>query len=118
MGRKRRADNAATVNSLRGQINLPYVSLLYQGVSGKLRPVNYSELERSMTDATLTANATIKHGDYWHGLIDENDAARFLGLRPRTMQKFRYEGGGPNFVRLSSRCVKYRRLDLCRKSVV
>lgn len=66
-----------------------------------------------MTDATLTENASIKHGDYWHGLIDENDAARFLGLRPRTMQKFRYEGGGPNFVRLSSRCVKYRRLDLC-----
>ena len=50
--------------------------------------------------------------DYWHALIDEKAAAAFLDLTDRTMQKFRQVGGGPRFVRISARCVKYRRIDL------
>ncbi len=50
--------------------------------------------------------------DYWYGLIDENRAAEFLGLTPRTLQAFRQRGGGPQFVRLSARCIRYRRHDL------
>ena len=50
--------------------------------------------------------------DYWFALIDETEAAEFLGLVDRTLQKMRQRGGGPRFVRLSSRCVRYRRDDL------
>jgi len=52
--------------------------------------------------------------DYWQGLIDEEAAARFLKLSPRTLQGYRYRGGGPHYVALSARCVRYRRIDLSR----
>ena len=51
--------------------------------------------------------------DYWHALIDENEAADFLDLTGRTMQAMRQKGGGPPFVRISARCIKYTRLR-CR----
>ncbi len=50
--------------------------------------------------------------DYWHALINEKAAASHLGLKVRTMQGFRYRGGGPRYVRISSRCLRYRRVDL------
>ena len=50
--------------------------------------------------------------DYWHSLIDEKVAAAFLGLEPRTMQSFRQRGNGPKFIKISSRCLRYRRADL------
>ena len=52
------------------------------------------------------------NSDYWYALINEEEAAKFAHLSIRTMQGFRYRGGGPCFVRISSRCVKYRRIDL------
>ena len=45
-------------------------------------------------------------------LVDERRAARALGLEPRTLQEWRRRGGGPPFVRISSRCVRYRLVDL------
>ena len=50
--------------------------------------------------------------NYWSGLIDEKGAADFLGVSPRTLQLWRQRGGGPQFIRLSIRCVRYRRSDL------
>ncbi len=50
--------------------------------------------------------------DYWQALIDEKAAAAFLGLTDRTMQAYRQKGGGCKFIRLSSRCLRYRRIDL------
>jgi predicted DNA-binding transcriptional regulator AlpA len=50
--------------------------------------------------------------DYWHTLIDEKAAAEFLGLTDRTMQALRQRGGGPQYIALSSRCLRYRRIDL------
>jgi hypothetical protein len=49
---------------------------------------------------------------YWHSLIDEKVAAEFLDLTPRTTQAYRQRGGGPKYIVLSSRCIKYRRIDL------
>ena len=46
---------------------------------------------------------------YWHELIPETEAAEFLDLTPRSMQAMRQRGGGPKFIRLSSRCIKYTR---------
>ncbi len=49
---------------------------------------------------------------FWYSLIDEETAAAFLDLSVRSMQGYRYKGGGARYVRISSRCVKYRRIDL------
>ena len=51
---------------------------------------------------------------FWYELINEKPAAKFVDLKPRTLQGYRYRGRGPPFVRLSARCVKYRRIDLLR----
>ena len=50
--------------------------------------------------------------DYWQALIDEKAAGDFVGLKNRTMQALRQRGGGPRYFRLSSRCLRYRRVDL------
>ena len=52
------------------------------------------------------------NAEFWHALIDEKAAAEFLGLTGRTMQKLRQRGDGPRYVRISSRCLRYRRIDL------
>jgi len=50
--------------------------------------------------------------DYWYSLLDEKEAGAFLGLTARTLQKMRQRGGGCKFIRISSRCLRYRRIDL------
>ena len=45
-------------------------------------------------------------------LILEQVAADFLGVTRSALQKWRITGSGPKFVRISSRCVRYRRQDL------
>ena len=50
--------------------------------------------------------------DYWNALINEKAAAAFLGLTDRTMQALRQRGGGPKYISISSRCLRYRRVDL------
>ncbi|TDJ70671.1 MAG: DNA-binding protein [Proteobacteria bacterium] len=45
-------------------------------------------------------------------LIDEITAAGTLKVSTRALQKWRSSGGGPPFVRLSSRAIRYRRSDL------
>ena len=49
---------------------------------------------------------------FWYALVDERVAGDFIDQTPRTMQGLRQKGGGPPFIRLSSRCIKYRRIDL------
>jgi len=44
--------------------------------------------------------------------MDEKPAAAFLGVTRRCMQNFRLTGKGPKFVEISSRCKKYRKVDL------
>lgn len=45
-------------------------------------------------------------------LLSEREAAAVLGLKPRTLENWRQSGDGPPFVRISSRCVRYRPADL------
>ena len=40
---------------------------------------------------------------FWYELISEHPAADFVGLKVRTLQGYRYRGGGPDFVRISAR---------------
>lgn len=50
--------------------------------------------------------------DHLDRLIDESEAARFVGYTVRALQNWRVRGGGPRFVKISSRSVRYRRRDL------
>lgn len=45
-------------------------------------------------------------------LLSEAQASESLGVTPRALQAWRQRGGGPLFIRISSRCVRYRRRDL------
>ena len=65
------------------------------------------------TSAGLSARDPPEVSDYWQSLIDEKTAAQFLGLTARTMQKLRQTGDGPRYIVISTRCLRYRRID-CR----
>lgn len=47
-------------------------------------------------------------------LVDEREAASILCYSVRALQNWRYRGGGPLFVKVSSRSVRYRRCDLTK----
>ena len=72
--------------------------------------------EHSPAKATDTAaqGGDPSEGDptFWNALIDEKAAADFLGLTDRFMQHRRQQGGGPRYIVISSRCIRYRRIDL------
>ena len=61
----------------------------------------------SMYDQLLQ-NKPIDH----EALLTEKGAADFLDLTTRCLQAWRCRGGGPRFVKISSRCIRYRRSDL------
>jgi hypothetical protein len=44
--------------------------------------------------------------------LNEARAADLISVNPRTLQQWRMRGTGPQFVRISSRCVRYRYRDL------
>ncbi len=44
-------------------------------------------------------------------ILSEREAAEYLGLSVRTLQKWRWQGGGPLFAKLGS-AVRYRIEDL------
>jgi hypothetical protein len=50
--------------------------------------------------------------DYLERLIGEHEAADFLGYSSRALQNWRLRGGGPRFVCVSRRSIRYRRRDL------
>jgi predicted DNA-binding transcriptional regulator AlpA len=45
-------------------------------------------------------------------LLDERRAAAILGWAPRTLAQRRFDGTGPQYVRLSPRAIRYRLSDL------
>ncbi|WP_093154564.1 helix-turn-helix transcriptional regulator [Thalassobaculum litoreum] len=50
--------------------------------------------------------------EYLDQLIDEREAARFIGYSVRTLQNWRLRGGGPQYSKISKRSVRYRRRHL------
>jgi predicted DNA-binding transcriptional regulator AlpA len=45
-------------------------------------------------------------------LLTQREAADFLQLSVRTLERYRVSGGGPEYVQISRRCVRYRPEDL------
>ena len=59
-----------------------------------------------------------KHTEYdLDQLINEQKAAEFLGYTVRALQNWRLRGGGPKFVKVSSRSIRYRRRELIGPSL-
>ena len=50
--------------------------------------------------------------DYLDCMINEKEAAKFIGYSDRALQNWRMRGGGPKFVKVSARSIRYRRRDL------
>jgi len=50
--------------------------------------------------------------DYYVQLINEKEAAVYIGHSVRALQNWRVRGGGPKFVKISARSIRYRRCDL------
>ena len=48
----------------------------------------------------------------YNRLVDEKEAAQFLGYSVRALQNWRVRGGGPRFVKVSARSIRYRFCDL------
>lgn len=47
-----------------------------------------------------------------YALMGEDAGAAFCHLTPRAMQNFRLKGNGPRFIKIGSRCIRYRKIDL------
>ena len=50
--------------------------------------------------------------DYLDRLINEQEAAKFMNYSVRALQNWRVRGGGPPYIRISSRSIRYRRRDV------
>lgn len=50
--------------------------------------------------------------DYLDRLMNEHEAAEFLSYSVRALQNWRVRGGGPKYVKVSARSIRYRRRDL------
>lgn len=50
--------------------------------------------------------------DTQNQLMKTEEAGRYLGLSSSLLNKLRLTGGGPQFVRLAGRAIRYRRADL------
>lgn len=75
------------------------------GMTRPLTPQNPAVLAAPPPDGSQDTN-------YWFSSIDEEEAGKYLGLKKPTMQKWRQTGAGPKYIRISARCVRYRRIDL------
>ena len=62
-----------------------------------------------MTDIKRDPN---RYADDPERLLDEKDAAHFLGFSGRALQNWRVRGGGPQYVKCKGKSVRYRRRDL------
>ncbi len=58
------------------------------------------------------STASNETNDHLDQLLDERGAADILCYSVRALQNWRYRGGGPRFVKVSGRSVRYRRRDL------
>jgi predicted DNA-binding transcriptional regulator AlpA len=55
---------------------------------------------------------TQRDPDYYDRLIGEKEAASYLCYSVRALQNWRVRGGGPLFIKVSGRSVRYTRGDL------
>ena len=64
-----------------------------------------------MTEPTSAADGTPAAPET---LLRQEEAAQILGLTPRALEAWRHRGGGPTFIKISGRCIRYRQSDLLK----
>jgi len=70
-------------------------------------------VQHNVTGATMhTPGHPISIDDNPERLLREDEVAEHLGFSVRALQNWRIRGGGPLFVKVSARSVRYRRADL------
>ena len=57
-------------------------------------------------------NQILRSEEYLDQLLTETQAAEVLSFSVYALRNWRVRGGGPNFVKVSQRSVRYRRRDL------
>ena len=69
-----------------------------------------------MSSAITQMPRTSQDGEFdgLEKLVNERQAAKILSVSPRALQKWRSNGRGPLFVRISARCIRYRLPDLAK----
>jgi len=65
-----------------------------------------------MTEFEHISNNLARDPDYLDRMIPEGEASSFTGYTVRALQNWRLKGGGPKFVKVSGRSIRYRRRDL------
>lgn len=60
----------------------------------------------------LPLNHPLPRHDSLETLLPEKHAAKLMGVSPRTLRNWRVIGGGPQYVKVSARCIRYRRADI------
>jgi len=60
----------------------------------------------------MTNLATNYDPDYLARMINEKEAAIYIGHTIRALQNWRVRGGGPKYIKVSGRSIRYRRVDL------
>jgi len=50
-------------------------------------------------------------------MLTTHEAASYLRLSARTLERLRVAGTGPKFIRLANRSIRYRQQDLSHRSV-
>jgi predicted DNA-binding transcriptional regulator AlpA len=50
--------------------------------------------------------------DYLDRMLTESEASSFIGFSVRALQGWRVSGGGPHYVKIGGKAVRYRRRDL------
>ncbi len=59
-----------------------------------------------------TSSPRLESGENLDSLVRQEKAAIILEVTPRCLENWRHRGGGPSYVRISARCIRYRRSDL------
>jgi hypothetical protein len=82
-----------------------------------LNPSTVAEGKTPPTTATAHPSQSapaggLESGDDPDSLVRQEQAALFLGVTPRCLENWRYRGGGPQWIEISTRCIRYRRSDL------
>lgn len=58
-------------------------------------------------------NLNLKYDpDYLSRMINEHEAAIYIGHSVRALQNWRVRGGGPQYIKVSGRSIRYRRKEL------
>ena len=68
--------------------------------------------DRDRITTTDKYSATPDGIDDSERLVRQEEAAILLSVSPRCLENWRHRGEGPNFVKISKRCIRYRKLDL------